>query len=209
MSKNLLSGELKIGASDTLCQYYLLPLLETFHKTYPEVKLRVSNRTTPETIELLKRGAVDIAFVNLPIDDEALCIKKTMRVHDVFIAGKKYDYLKEDILSLSDIAKLPLILLETASNSRRYIDEYAKARGVTLTPQIELGAHGLLVEFARINLGICCVTREFCNTALKSGDVFELKTDMPIPDRTLGMVWLCGVPLSAAALHFSNLIQIS
>ncbi|HOF94710.1 MAG TPA: LysR family transcriptional regulator, partial [Clostridia bacterium] len=59
--QTLQSGGLMIGASDTLCQFFLLPYLKRFHYEYPEVQLQVTNRTTPETIELLKIGKVDIA----------------------------------------------------------------------------------------------------------------------------------------------------
>jgi dTDP-glucose pyrophosphorylase len=43
--RTLQSGGLMIGASDTLCQFFLLPFLERFHTEYPEVQLQyhVSN----------------------------------------------------------------------------------------------------------------------------------------------------------------------
>ena len=80
--RTLQSGGLMIGASDTLCQFFLLPYLEKFHTEYPEVQLQVTNRTTPDTVELLKVGKVDIALVNLPVDDSAfacgMCYRSTM-----------------------------------------------------------------------------------------------------------------------------------
>ena len=35
-ASNLGGGQLRIGASDTICRYYLVPFLNKFHKTYPE-----------------------------------------------------------------------------------------------------------------------------------------------------------------------------
>lgn len=52
--KTLDDGELKIGASDTISSHFLLPHLEMFHKLYPNVKIKVINRVTTETIDLLK-----------------------------------------------------------------------------------------------------------------------------------------------------------
>ena len=52
--KSLDDGELKIGASDTISSHFLLPHLEMFHKLYPNVKIKVINRVTTETIDLLK-----------------------------------------------------------------------------------------------------------------------------------------------------------
>ena len=36
-SRDLKKGELKIGVSDTISRYYLLPYLERFHKSYPNI----------------------------------------------------------------------------------------------------------------------------------------------------------------------------
>lgn len=63
------SGEIRIGASDTLCKHYLLPYLRQFHTRYPEVRIHVTNRTTPETISLLKKGDIDFGIVGGPATD--------------------------------------------------------------------------------------------------------------------------------------------
>ena len=54
--KSLDEGELKIGASDSISTHFLLPRLEMFHKLYPNIKIKIINRVTNETIELLKSG---------------------------------------------------------------------------------------------------------------------------------------------------------
>lgn len=206
--KTLSSGDLTIGASDTLCHHYLLPYLEKFNETCPEVQLHVTNRTSAETIHLLEAGKVDLAFVNLPLEaNPQLEVHRCLEIHDTFLAGKRFANLQNHPLSWSELANLPLILLEKASNSRRYLDHCAAQAGVRLTPAIELGAHSLLVEFARIGLGIACVTREFATYALEDGSLTELALETPIPPRGIGLVTRKGVPLSFAALHFIQLIE--
>lgn len=64
------SGEIRIGASDTLCKHYLLPYLRQFHTRYPEVRIHVTNRTTPDTISLLKKGDIDFGIVGGPAMDK-------------------------------------------------------------------------------------------------------------------------------------------
>lgn len=51
---NLEAGVIRIGASDMTLKYFLLPHLEEFHKQHPKVRIKVTNGTTPETIEALK-----------------------------------------------------------------------------------------------------------------------------------------------------------
>jgi DNA-binding transcriptional LysR family regulator len=196
-----------IGASDTLCQYFLLPYLERFHVKYPEVQLQVTNRTTPETVDLLKVGKVDIALVNLPVEDSSLCVRDVLRVHDVFVGSEqRFAHLRGRAVSLSELAHEPLVLLEQASNSRKYLDDFAAICGVTLHPEIELGAHSLLVEFAKIGLGIACVTYEFAADAIQSGELFEIELNTAMPSRNIGLISLEGVPLSAAAERFISIV---
>ena len=52
----LRSGELTIGANDTITKYYLLPFLQAYHKRYPNVRVRISNGTSQRVLELLQNG---------------------------------------------------------------------------------------------------------------------------------------------------------
>lgn len=206
-SKNLLSGELKIGVGDTISRYFLLPYLEQFHNTYEKIKLKIINRTTLELINMVKSGEVDIAICNLPIDDNAIEVKKCIEVSDVFVCGEKYKYLLERELSLEDIMSLPLILLEPKSNSRQYVEKYVLSQGFKLNPEIELGSHDLLLEFAKINLGISCVVKEFSMDYLESGILHQLGLKKEIPNRSIGYCFLKSVILSPASKKFVEIIE--
>ena len=205
--KSLDDGELKIGASDTISTYFLLPRLEMFHKLYPNIKIKIINRVTTETIELLKNGQIDIAFGNLPIEDENIEVIECMTVHDTFVAGNDYENLKEKFFSHEDIAKLPLILLENKSNSRKYVDKIFLESGQVLTPSIELGAHELLLQLAKINLGISCVVREFSEEYLKNNFVFELKQKNPIPQRAIGYCYSKNLHLTPTMKEFMSFLN--
>ena len=205
--KTLDDGELKIGASDTISTHFLLPRLEMFHKLYPNIKIKIINRVTSETIGLLKSGKIDIAFGNLPIEDESLEIIECMTVHDTFVAGNDYKEYKEKVFSYEDIAKLPLILLENKSNSRKYVDKIFLESGHALTPSIELGAHELLLQLAKINLGVSCVVREFSEDYLKNNFVFELKQKNPIPPRAIGYCYSKSLHLTPTMKEFMTFLD--
>lgn len=66
------------------------PLFGKFHSEYPDIQLQVTNRTTPDTVELLKVGKVDIALVNLPVNDSSLQVREVLNVHDVFVASSRF-----------------------------------------------------------------------------------------------------------------------
>lgn len=197
--KNLSHGELKIGASDTISRYLLLERLEHFSKLYPKIKLQIVNRTSLEAVSLLKAGKIDFAFVNMPISDNGLTIEEYISVQDIFVGSAEYS---KKTYSLLEISELPLILLEKKSNSRRHVESFFNQNGIQISPEIELGSHDLLLEFAKIKLGVSCCIREFSERYLESGDLFELKYSSKIPPRTIGIAYLKGLTLSPSAKKF-------
>ncbi|MDD4681290.1 MAG: LysR family transcriptional regulator [Clostridia bacterium] len=208
-TRELLVGELWIGVGDTVSRYYLLPYLEAFHKKHPDIKLRIINRTTPELCEMIHSGEIDLGIVNLPVDEPDFVIKECLAVHDIFVCGGAFlDQIKAP-LSAEEITTYPLILLETKSNSRQYVEKWFQTQDIPVIPEIELGSHELLLEFAKINLGLACVIREFSQAYLKSGILHEVPMRESIPARSVGYCFLKRVPLSPASAAFVETLNIS
>ena len=203
--RSLEAGSLKIGASDTLSRHILLPHLCAFHEKYPKVNIQVTNRTSEETVGLLKRGKVDVGFVNLPVESgKELLIEELLAVQDCFICGEQYAADFEKPVPLKKLIEYPLLLLEQASVSRRYLDGVMAGEGIPLVPQIELGSLELLVDFARGNLGVAAVTREFIahDPRLK-----VISTIPPIPPRSVGMVLKKNSAPTLAVKAFIELVK--
>ena len=97
-------------------------------------------------------------------------------------------------------------MLESLSNSRKYVDECFKKEGITLLPEMELGAHELLKVFASYQMGISCVIKEFSEDCLNKS-IFELKINPPIPSRRIGYAYLSSLSLPLAANKFIELIH--
>lgn len=202
---SLSAGELRIGASDTVSKWYLSPYIGKYHTLYPDVKISITNRTTDGTMALLRDGSLDIGFVNMPVSEMGFVFEECLPVHDIFIAGEPFSHLKGKPLSLSELASYPLIMLEQASNSRRMVDRHFLSNGVVLQPEIELGAHDLMTDYARIGLGIACVTREFVSYTDHEG-LFEVELTQKIPRRSVAVCYRENIPLSAAAKRFISLL---
>lgn len=206
-SRNLTVGEMRVGVGDTISKYFLLPYLEHFHDQFPNIILRIINRTTPELCAMLKSGEVDIAVCNLPIKDMALRTMKCIDVHDIFICGEKFKAEASSPKSLEEIAAMPLILLERKSNSRLYVEKHLSSRGIRVSPEIELGSHDLLLEFARYNFGVACVVEEFSQEYLRNGTLYRINLTEEIPARSIGFSFLRSVPLSVAAQKLVEVVK--
>ncbi|UVI28652.1 LysR family transcriptional regulator [Paenibacillus spongiae] len=204
---DLLDGEIRIGAGDTLCKHVLLPCLGDFHKAYPAISLHVTNRTTPETMALLKEGKIDVGIINLPFAaDKQVNVVETIDLHDCFVAGETYREPVLGAISWEELAERPLMMLERGSNTRAYVDAIAEKHGVRLKPEVELGSLDLLADFAKAGLGIACVVRGFVAHDISAGLLQEVKLSQPIPPRKAGIVTLKDSPLPAAANRFIHML---
>jgi DNA-binding transcriptional LysR family regulator len=200
--QNLESGEIRIGASDTVCKYYLLPYLKRFSQTYPKIKIRFLNRTSPQIIEALKNSLIDFGIVTLPVSNSYLTVAELTQVSDVFIAANKFRTLKGSKISWEELSHYPILLLEKNSSTRRNFDDFIQRQGIKLVPEMELESVDLLVEFAKIGLGIAHVMKESALDDINSNSLFIIKMAKELPKRKLGLVTNKNMPLSEADKRF-------
>lgn len=196
------TGTLRIGASDTIFEYFLADKIVEFHERFPAVKIDLLADFTPDTIEKLKDDKCDVAFVNLPIspDPDLKLYGNCMRLNDIFIAGEKYAELSQGTVSLAELKKYPLIFMEENTVARRALDNFLEALGVDLQPSIEVGSWDLMKRLVLRGMGVGVIPREYAMQRLEDKTLFEVRTDPTLPARSVGMLLSKNTPVSYA-LH--------
>ena len=207
--KNSATGSIRIGASDTIFEYFLADKIVEFHQRFPKVKIELLADVTPETIEKLKADKCDVAFVNLPInpDPDLQLHGNFMRQNDVFVASEKFAELKEKEVSLASLQSYPLIFMDKNTVARRSLDNFFSSLGVSLQPSIEVGSWDLMKRFVTRGMGIGVIPREDATRCLEDGSMFELKTDTQLPARSVGMLLPNKTPVSYALHCFIEQVQ--
>lgn len=194
-------GQLRIGVSSTLCKYILLPCLKDFVKLHPHLRVTISCQSTNHTMRMLEEGELDLGLTGKPEKLGSLTFAPVMQVQDIFIATR--DYLENLSLftgqkekdsfsaddTLSFLKNAVLMLLDRENLTRQYLDRYLKEH--TLFPEniLETTSMDLLIDFARIGLGIAGVIREFVLQELKDGTFLEMPLPFPVPPREIGFVY--------------------
>ncbi len=199
------SGSLVIAAGDTITGHFLLPYLEQFHAAYPGIHIEMANSYSYHMLQCVKEGKAELAFVNLPVTDEELCIEPCLEIHDIFVCGSEHS--EKSSYTWAEMAQEPLILLEKNSTSRHFLDETFQKKQIPLQPKIEIAAHELLIQFASIHLGVSCVVEEFSKESLKKGQIRKMNLTPPLPSSHIGCAYLRHNPLSLPAKAFLELIK--
>jgi LysR family transcriptional regulator, hydrogen peroxide-inducible genes activator len=65
--KSSLGGSICIGAIPTIAPYFLPEILTKFSRKWPQARLSVVEEITPQLLEKLRGGDIDIAIVALPL----------------------------------------------------------------------------------------------------------------------------------------------
>ena len=186
---NLETGSIRIGVSTTLTREFLLPYLEQFHELYPNIDIQIMTYLTSDLVPKLRNGLIDLIILNLNGYNygDDIEITKCRKINDCFVVSNKYIDLVDKELSLKDLNNYPLILQAKGSNTREFLDNFAREHGVILKPNIELASYSLEVEFTKIGLGIGYATREYIKDYLKNKQLYELKLKEKIPSRYIGI----------------------
>ena len=199
-------GQLRIGASDTICRYYLVPYLNQFHKQFPHVHIKVTNQTSIACASLLEHGQVDFIVVNYP--NSALSSTHIPRVinefHDVFVANRQYFPLDGREVSLASLQKYPILMLDRKSTTSEFLHAMFQRSHLDLVPEIELSSNDLLIDLARIGLGIAFVP-DFC-IPTDDKDLFVVKLKEELPKRQMVVAYNERMPISQTAKQVMSML---
>lgn len=199
-------GQLHIGASDTICRYLLVPYLKKFHELFPNVPIKVTNATSIKCVELLDQRKVDLIVTNFPNSHlNHTYVQKTIcNFSDVFIANPKYFNLVDKIISFEELKQNPILMLDKNCTTSEFLHNLFLQHQLELVPEVELSSNDLLIDLARIGLGIAFVP-DYCVTG-DNKDLFILKTKEKMPSRQIVASVNTTLPVSASTEEFLKLL---
>ena len=165
--------------------------MQEFIRQNPHVSISITCQSTNETLELLEDNKIDIGLVGKPDNLKNIHFDFLEEIEDIFVCTK--DYLrnlrargvhKDQILTNST-----LMLLDKNNMTRQYIDEYLSDKQIQVKESIDISSMDLLIDFARIGVGVACVIKSFVKEDLASGALVEIPLGIPIHKREVGFAY--------------------
>lgn len=207
---SLENGTIYISATETALHCYLFQAMEEFNSLYPNVRFKILNNSTTESVNAVKEGKVDLAFVSANLQvAKPLRMKILRKYRDILIAGMRFEELKagKEELSLKELVSYPWISLTAETITRRFLNEYFEKNGLTFAPDMELATTDMILPAVRHNLGLGFIPAEFADAELKSGQVFEIKVKEKLPERNIILIYDMEYPQSIAAKEFQKFLK--
>ena len=207
---SLENGTIYISATETALHCYLFQAMEEFNSLYPNVRFKILNNSTTESVNAVKEGKVDLAFVSANLQvAKPLRMKILRKYRDILIAGMRFEELKagKEELSLKELVSYPWISLTAETITRRFLNEYFEKNSLTFAPDMELATTDMILPAVRHNLGLGFIPAEFADAELKSGQVFEIKVKEKLPERNIILIYDMEYPQSIAAKEFQKFLK--
>lgn len=175
-------GELRLGASTTIAQYLLPPVLARFTARFPGVRVSVLSGNSFEIEQALGEHAVDLGLVE--------SVSRRQGVHYTFfkadelvlVARPGGKYARTETVTADELCRIPLVLRESGSGTLEVIAAALAAKGIRLTQLdvvLRLGSTEGIKAFVRNSeamaiVSVVSVVDELRSGALRIVDIEEL-----------------------------------
>ncbi|MBP2309221.1 LysR family transcriptional regulator [Azospirillum melinis] len=179
-------GRVRIGTGATACIYRLPPVLTALRNAHPGLEIIVVTGNTPDILDAVEGGTLDLALVTLPAGRPGLSIEPVC-AEELVCVGPRDDFHQQQAVAPTALADETLILYERGGTMRAVIDGWFMAGGIQPRPSMELGNVEAIKNLVAAGLG-----RSILPSVTVAGpqdcDRFAVQALTPPLIRTLGLV---------------------
>ncbi|WP_042696898.1 LysR family transcriptional regulator [Azospirillum sp. B506] len=146
-------GRVRIGTGATACIYRLPPILTALRAAHPGLEIIVVTGNTPDILDAVEEGTLDLALVTLPAGRPGLSIEPVCAEELVRVAPLPAGERGQDGVTPTALAEETLILYERGGTMRAVIDGWFMTGGVQPRPAMELGNVEAIKNLVAAGLG--------------------------------------------------------
>ena len=151
-SQQKLTGTIRLVGGMTVSIYVFPTLLKEFQRLHPDVDVKVMTGPADRLVRRLRAGTVDLGLLTLPVDEPDLITRPVMREELMLVTYPGHPLAQKKKIEAADLNRLPFILYESGSNTRRVIDEFFVREQVQ--PRIVMETENVEIIKAMVQSGI-------------------------------------------------------
>ena len=200
-------GELRLGASTTVAQYVLPRILGAFLRQYPQVKLSLVSGNTERIVEAVAERRVELGIIEGPAMRRDVKTERMVGDEMVLIVSPNHAWAARKAIAPGELAKVPLLLRERGSGSRRVVERALKKVGLplrSLRVAMELDSTEAIISGVEADLGVGFVSRWAISKVLRLGSVKVVRVEGLEILRDFSFVRRAGAELAGTAAAFQR-----
>jgi DNA-binding transcriptional LysR family regulator len=150
--------EIHVAATQYLILYVLVDAVRRFHRAFPQIRVRLSNRTEQEIEDALLHDPEVALGVAAPYESSpGLEYLHLFSMDWSLVAPPRHPLLRKPRLRLEDLAGLPLILFEHGSTGRQHVMDAFHGAGLSPRVDTETTNTEIIVRMVEAGLGASIV----------------------------------------------------
>lgn len=180
---------LRLGASSTLSKYVLLPRLKSYITQFPQTRIAISCQSTYQTLRLLDEEKIDLGLIGRPKKLQSYSFRPLLSIQDTFVSTEQYLNNQQKLYPEEPLFHTAtFMMLDEENITRQIVGSTLKEHQIEPSHILEVTSMDLLIQFAKISLGIACVIREFVQQELSEKTLTEVPIGFVFPKREVGFV---------------------
>jgi DNA-binding transcriptional LysR family regulator len=181
------SGILRIGASTTVAQYIIPPILAQFHKKFKDIRVLLITGNTEEIELALLNKEIEFGIIEGISRNPQIRYEEYLNDELVLISVNNNPIIKKDVIKPEELPNYPLLLREPGSGTLDVIAHALKAYKLKLSDlQVEMQLGGtesiksyLLHSNCLAFLSIHSILKELKNNECRIIDIKGLTIERP------------------------------
>ncbi len=137
------TGKLRIGASTTVAQYVLPPVLAAFHKKFNNIKVTLTIDNTEQIEQALQNKNIDLGVIEGQSKNNLFKYTGFVKDELVLVANINHPLAKKDMIKPDELLKIPLLLREPGSGTLQVLSHALKPLGIKISQlqnEMQLGS---------------------------------------------------------------------
>lgn len=202
-------GGLRIGVSDFVFDYFLLPVLKDFHQEFPSIQLEIISMgfdSYSVALNSLLAGKIDIACsVAMSQDNMGGGAVEEIPVasyKDTVIAGSKFSELRTGSYYFYDLAAYPFISLASDSPNLSHLDRLFLSHGLSVSPEFKVDSINMFMPIVKRCQCLAIVPALLKDEFTDGDNIFEVKMKDELPTHNVSVITAKTAPQSAAREAF-------
>ena len=164
-------GMVRVGASTTVVDYMMPPIICSYMNNYPDVKVALKEGNTKNIVELIKEGKLDVGFIEGMVNDSDI-IKEIVGIDELVVVTTDPELTEECFID--SIQSRKWVLREEGSGTREVFLDYVKDKVDHINIFLELGHTESIKSLLLNHQCLTCISKIAVRKEIESKKLIQI-----------------------------------
>lgn len=205
---NQQQGTLRLGASTTISQYIIPPLLALFHQKMKDIKVNLLNGNTEQIESALLNKEIEIGIVEGQSKNQSIKYTKFLKDELVLVCNSKNPLVNKEEITKEDFKNMRFLTREQGSGTLEVIEYALKPFEIKLsqlTVEMQLGSTESIKSYLMNSTCVAFISIHAVNKELKNNELTVIDVKNLMIERFFYIITLQGKTDSLSELFIKNI----